>query len=361
MIKEETINKYIGLKYDTYTVKEVDKNKIGRYPFYICECECGKQKTISMSTLRNNTFKRCECQNVDNNIGVTYGRWLIIEKDLEITAEKERPYYKCKCLCGKENIKSISLNSLRNGSSKSCGCIKLEKTEKLDLENINKKYGFLTVISRNFEDIRKGLYYWCKCDCGSPLKSISLGDLRGGSTLSCGCYAKEMSSKRLKGKKKYNRYDLTGEYGIGWDSKDRIFFFDLIDYDKIKDYTWYVNKKGYIVAYLTGESGKYVIMFHRLVMDCPDGMQVDHINGISTRNDNRKYNLRNCTHTENQWNKVYKKKGIILRPSGKWEVSLKVNGKLLYLGRYNTEEEALKIRIEAEKKYYGEFAPIRRE
>ena len=37
--------------------------------------------------------------------------------------------------------------------------------------------------------------------------------------------------------KKYNRYDLSGEYGIGWTTNtNHVFYFDLEDYEKIKDY-----------------------------------------------------------------------------------------------------------------------------
>ncbi|WP_368488451.1 hypothetical protein [Clostridium sp. BJN0013] len=41
-------------------------------------------------------------------------------------------------------------------------------------------------------------------------------------------------------KYKYNTYDLTGEYGIGYDAKGNIFYFDLEDYDRIKDFYWAV-------------------------------------------------------------------------------------------------------------------------
>ena len=49
--------------------------------------------------------------------------------------------------------------------------------------------------------------------------------------------------------KKYNTYDLTGEYGIGYTSKDEEFYFDLEDYDKIKDYCWRITMQGYVRAY----------------------------------------------------------------------------------------------------------------
>ena len=53
-------------------------------------------------------------------------------------------------------------------------------------------------------------------------------NLKSGSTKSCGCLAKEIRSKIHK---KYNQYDLSGEYGIGWTSNtNEEFYFDLEDF-----------------------------------------------------------------------------------------------------------------------------------
>ena len=106
---------------------------------------------------------------------------------------------------------------------------------------------------------------------------------RGAMTKSCGCFWK-------------NTYDLSGEYGIGYTNKGEEFYFDLEDYDKIKDYTWYINNKGYVF------SGKDEILMHRLVTNCPDNLIPDHIHGEKSTTDNRKSNLRIVNRSQNSMN-----------------------------------------------------------
>ena len=43
-----------------------------------------------------------------------------------------------------------------------------------------------------------------------------------------------------------NVYDLSGEYGIGYTLKGEPFWFDLEDYDLIKDYCWHYTQKNKI-------------------------------------------------------------------------------------------------------------------
>ena len=92
----------------------------------------------------------------------------------------------------------------------------------------------------------QGLHYanwWCKCKCGNPeqfvVKSL---ELRNGDTQSCGCLRKESSTKRLKRENKVdlNLKDEYGLYGVGHcTNTGSKFYFDMEDYDKIKNYTWY--------------------------------------------------------------------------------------------------------------------------
>lgn len=165
-------------------------------------------------------------------------------------------------------------------------------------------------------------------------------------------------------KRKCNRYDLSGEYGIGWTSNtNKQFYFDLEDYDKIKDYCWIeeTGTTGYssIRARVPGESRK-VIMQWVIVGD----KWYDHIN----RNplDNRKENLRRATRTENNRNCSISKNntsGIIgvgwNKRNNSWRVRITVDRKPIEIGSFENKEDAIKARLEAEAKYFGEFAPQR--
>jgi len=130
---------------------------------------------------------------------------------------------------------------------------------------------------------------------------------------------------------------------------------DLEDVEKIKDTKWYL-KHGYAVG--TVNDGKKLHL-HRFIVNCPRDYFVDHING--DRLDSRKYNLRICTKAENSRNNLRKGKlingiGFNVNKSGKWTATIMVDYKYIWLGTFKTEQEAIHARIEAEKKYFGEFS-----
>lgn len=215
----------------------------------------------------------------------------------------------------------------------------------------------------------QGLHYakwWCKCKCGNPeqfvVKSL---ELRNGDTQSCGCLREESSIKRLK---KENKVDLNlkdeyGLYGVGYcTNTGSKFYFDMEDYDKIKDYTWYetVHQDGYH-SLDAWESKKHrQIRMHQLIV----GRYYDY----KDRNplNNRKYNLRKATAAENNRNKDKMKtntSGFIGvawdKDSSKWCAYITVDYKQIKLGRFIDKEDAIIARLKAEREYYGEFAPQR--
>jgi hypothetical protein len=76
-------------------------------------------------------------------------------------------------------------------------------------------------------------------------------------------------------------------------------------------------------------------------------LQIDHIS--RNKLDNSIENLRLVTHQENQFNRDAK--GCSFN-KGKWVAYIKINGKQIHLGRYNTQEEAHNKYLEAKKKYH---------
>lgn len=203
--------------------------------------------------------------------------------------------------------------------------------------------------------------YLCQCDCGTT-KIVRESNLKSGISKFCGCDRLTNSIKANQNNKKYNKYDLSGEYGIGYTSKGEEFYFDLEDYDKIKGYTWMTNKKGYICTSLQFNNKKQVLMMHNLIMgNDSDDIIIDHI--THDVNDNRKSKLRRTMNGQNNMNhSLYKNNtsgcsGVTWKEKNqKWEVRISVNKKRYNLGLYTDLNEAIKVRKEAEQKYFGEYS-----
>lgn len=241
------------------------------------------------------------------------------------------------------------------------------------------RYGRLVVIERT--DIKSGgKYLWkCLCDCQIKLpegqrkytfttkSNLERGasDKRGG-TSSCGCFKAENSVIVGKKNRKHNKYDLSGEYGIGYTSKNEKFYFDLEDYDLIKDYCWHMHTDGYIrtccgIDKINGKRKNKYIMLHQLLSKKYGyGEEPDHINGRTY--DNRKENLRESIHEQNMKNcKMYKNntsghKGVYYsKREGKWKATINIDKKQTHLGTFSNYEDAVVCRENAERRYYKEF------
>lgn len=119
--------------------------------------------------------------------------------------------------------------------------------------------------------------------------------------------------------------------------------------NNIKLYAKYHPKIKACYAYIS--SGKYRGQcLHRLLMDFPKGLVVDHINHNSL--DNRRCNLRIVTDIENKQNRKDNSSGIlgVDKHKDKWRSQLQVKGKK-YIKYYDTKEEAINGRKLLEKLY----------
>jgi hypothetical protein len=168
---------------------------------------------------------------------------------------------------------------------------------------------------------------------------------------------------------------------------DKVAIVDDEDYDKVmsaigKRAKWYYRCMGKDNFNEYAMSGCRHKSIHRVVMDAPKGMDVDHINGNGL--DNRKENLRLCTRSQNAMNQRLKShsssgyKGVQYTPTRKQKYTSKKTGitkireyKLskpyrayigngkggqIPLGRYATGEEAARARDKKAKELHGEFA-----
>ena len=300
--------------------------------------------------------------------GIRFGRLVALRRIEVQKNNKIIVKWHCKCDCGNE--KDILMSSLTSEKTKSCGCIRKETTAKLRLNDItNQKFGKLTALFRieNSTDSNNHSKWHCKCSCGNEL-DVPVDSLVGGSTQSCGCLKKELVIKRNKNRKKYNEYDLSGDFGIGYTSKDEVFWFDLEDYDKIKDYYWSYSG-GYLVARETcnDEHKRKEIRFHRFVMnETNPKIKIDHIiHGKTHENkyDNRKQNLRIATSGQNKMNSHLAKNnksgvtGVYWdQRKGLWGATIKYYRKSIHLGYFNDFDQAVNARIVAENKYFGDYS-----
>lgn len=121
------------------------------------------------------------------------------------------------------------------------------------------------------------------------------------------------------------------------------------------------NYDGYLNCSLNG----IYYGVHRLIWLYVHGYMpqnyIDHING--NRSDNRLCNLREATNKQNQHNAKLRKdntsgiKGVSWnKKDKKWNVQLKVDKKIIHIGRFNELEQAKTAISEARRKYHGEFS-----
>lgn len=225
---------------------------------------------------------------------------------------------------------------------------------------LGKTFDRLTVIEKTDKRTKSGNIYWkCRCVCGK-IVVVCGSSLINHSTRSCGCLRIDVNKAMIR--KKYNKYIFNTQYGTGYTNKNEPFYFDLEDYEKIKNYCWVINSCGYPVA--RDINNKKIIYLHRLILDANKTQGIDHINRIKI--DNRKENLRFASQKYNSKNckiPVNNTSGFIGvcwdKENKKWIAQIRSDGKNIKIGRYNNKEDAIINRLIAEKKYFKEFAPQR--
>lgn len=140
------------------------------------------------------------------------------------------------------------------------------------------------------------------------------------------------------------------------------------DFEYLNQWKWYCSATGYAIrkewlGNINGKRTSKVIRMHRFVSLPQDGLSADHING--NKLDNRRGNLRNCTHKNNMRN-IHKLKPHSSKYKGvswdrfreKWKANITVDAQSIYLGRFTSEEDAATAYNFAAIKQYGEYAKL---
>lgn len=281
--------------------------------------------------------------------GLKFGKLTVLRRNGNhiFPSGKTTPLWDCLCECG--NHLNVTSDNLTKSQKTSCGCD--------NIDAIGSTFGRFTIISKPIykvgKDNRERKYYPCKCQCGE-YRDVLSDNLLSGKSKSCGCLNNELFIQRTLDRATLNDYEFTPDICIGYTNKG-IFLVDIEDYDKIKDFHWSINSDGYVVD----NNG---VKISRIIMDASSNIFVDHKHGCETRFDNRKSNLRLATVQQNNLNrKTYTNnklgvRGVSRAKNGKYVAHIGFNYKKIHLGTFDTLEEAIIARKDAENKYFGEWS-----
>ena len=158
---------------------------------YFCRCECGVERVAVGSDLRSGHTKSCGCHSrdqakklCDDLTGSRFGRLIVVSRS---GADKlGRAQWLCHCDCG-GSTSSMGF-SLRNGNTKSCGCIRSEASRSRAKDVAGHRFGMLIAEQRVIDDAGRGKWL-CRCDCGNEVLRFA-SPLINGVTVSCGCAVK---------------------------------------------------------------------------------------------------------------------------------------------------------------------------
>jgi hypothetical protein len=140
------------------------------------------------------------------------------------------------------------------------------------------------------------------------------------------------------------------------------------DYEELSKYDWCAMKPG---SYCYAARGVYkadekhiIVWMHRQILNTPDDMQTDHINGDTL--DNRRCNIRVCTKNQNNFNRSKALKPASSKYKGvywsnirkRWCSRIQKDGKTYWNGSFRDEKDAALAYNDKATELFGEFARL---
>lgn len=182
-------------------------------------------------------------------INDVFGKLVVKEVNVEQTKHGDWKSL-CLCECGEECI--IRNVDLKNGNTKSCGCLSGHNAGN-QIKN-GDIFGALQVIDANCEYSKNTTRSWlmskCKCECGN-LISVRNCTLRNRKYLSCGCkksrgeekISKILNENNIQFKTQYSFSDLKGEKAL------LRFDFAIFENDNLKCLIEYQGEQHYYPSF----------------------------------------------------------------------------------------------------------------
>lgn len=199
MSEEWRANRRLDLrnqKFGRLTVVSFCKQFIGsnQGSHWNCICECGGWKIVTAGCLKKALVKSCGCLHTRDLTSQVFGRLTVVrpakedERKFSGTTRKGLEWV-CLCECGTScNVLS---SRLKNGMTKSCGCLKHESPLKGSISKRRmtiegETFAFWTFIRDLPNAANKQRVVEARCVCGL-IKAVKLVSLTNGTSKSCGC------------------------------------------------------------------------------------------------------------------------------------------------------------------------------
>jgi hypothetical protein len=122
---------FIGKQFGRWTVLERSEDGKGGNVRWLCRCECGTERAVVERSLRKGVSRSCGCLarelargTVIDLAGQVFGRLKVLAR-----AENDKhgeARWLCKCECGNDTERVVAGSCLRDGQTRSCGCLNRE-------------------------------------------------------------------------------------------------------------------------------------------------------------------------------------------------------------------------------------------
>ncbi len=151
----------VGFRVGMLTALERTKERKNGYAVWRCRCDCGGEILLDVRALRRGAVRDCGCGGgwrVRNDLtGKRFGKLVCMEPARE--KHNGKTLWRCRCDCGNECLAAGT--QLTAGYKKSCGCLRGPRTE----EFLGQRFGALVVTGYAGKRGGKHLWH-CRCDCG---------------------------------------------------------------------------------------------------------------------------------------------------------------------------------------------------